>query len=51
MSTPQHLTVFLHVLAALIWLGGMLALALLAPVLRTWETTASGNASSTGSPF
>ena len=34
MSTAYHLTVFLHVLAALVWLGGMLALALLAPVLR-----------------
>lgn len=34
MSTAYHLTVFVHVLAALVWLGGMIALALLAPVLR-----------------
>ena len=34
MSTAYHVTVFLHVLAALVWLGGMIALALLAPVLR-----------------
>jgi uncharacterized membrane protein len=34
MSTSYHVTVFLHVLAALIWLGGLLALALLAPVIR-----------------
>ena len=34
MSTSHHITVFLHVLAALVWLGGMIALALLAPILR-----------------
>jgi putative copper resistance protein D len=34
MSIAYHSTVFLHVLAALVWLGGMLALALLAPILR-----------------
>lgn len=34
MAPSYHIVVFLHVLAALIWLGGMLALALLAPVLR-----------------
>lgn len=34
MSTTHHLTVLLHVLAALVWLGGMIAFALLAPVLR-----------------
>ena len=34
MPMLYHATVFVHVLAALVWLGGMLALALLAPVLR-----------------
>ncbi len=30
-----YLTVTIHVLAALVWLGGMFALALVAPILRT----------------
>lgn len=30
-----HVTVTVHLLAAMIWLGGMMALALLAPVLRS----------------
>jgi uncharacterized membrane protein len=34
MSTLHHLTILVHVLAALVWLGGMTAFALLAPVLR-----------------
>lgn len=37
MSETYVLTVGLHVLAALVWLGGMLFLALAAPVLRTVE--------------
>ncbi len=35
MSLSSHLVVFLHVLAAVVWLGGMLVFALMAPVLRT----------------
>lgn len=34
MRTLYHATVFLHVLAAVVWLGGMFGLAVLAPVLR-----------------
>lgn len=34
MSTAYHATVFLHVLSAIVWLGGMIAFALLAPILR-----------------
>jgi uncharacterized membrane protein len=34
MSPAYHATVFLHVLAAVVWLGGMIAFALLAPILR-----------------
>lgn len=35
MNLHYHAMVFTHVLSALVWLGGMIALALLAPVLRT----------------
>lgn len=34
MGLTYHITVTAHVLAAIIWLGGMIAFALLAPVLR-----------------
>lgn len=34
MRTVYHVVVFLHVLAAVVWLGGMLGLAVLAPELR-----------------
>lgn len=34
MSNIYYLTVTVHVLAALVWLGGMIAIALLAPILR-----------------
>lgn len=34
MNLHYHTIVFLHVLAALVWLGGMIAFAILAPVLR-----------------
>ena len=34
MSPAYHVTVFLHVLAAVVWLGGMIAFALLAPAFR-----------------
>ncbi len=34
MRTLYHVTVFLHVFAAVVWLGGMFGLALMAPVLR-----------------
>lgn len=35
MTTSHHLTVLVHVTAALLWLGGMATFALLAPLLRT----------------
>lgn len=34
MSFAYHVSVFVHVLSAVVWLGGMIALALLAPILR-----------------
>lgn len=34
MSLAYHAAVFVHVVAAVVWLGGMMALALLAPILR-----------------
>lgn len=34
MRTLYHVTVFVHVLSAVVWLGGMFGLAVLAPVLR-----------------
>lgn len=34
MSVAYHLTVFAHVLSAVVWLGGLIAFALLAPELR-----------------
>lgn len=39
MSTIYHLNVFIHVLAAMVWLGGMLFIAVVgAPVLREIES-------------
>jgi putative copper resistance protein D len=35
MSLLHHVTVLVHMVAALLWLGGMATFALLAPVLRT----------------
>ena len=40
MSTAHHLTVTVHVLAAMVWLGGMMAFAILAPALRSVEDEA-----------
>jgi uncharacterized membrane protein len=37
MSPIYYLTVTLHLLAAFVWLGGMIAFALLAPALRSLE--------------
>jgi len=37
MSTAHSLTVTLHVLSAMVWLGGMIAFALIAPALRAVE--------------
>ena len=34
MRTLYHVTVFIHVFSAVVWLGGMFGLAILAPVLR-----------------
>jgi putative copper export protein len=34
MTLSYHAAVFVHVLSAVVWLGGMIALALLAPILR-----------------
>jgi len=34
MAFAYHVTIFVHVLAAVVWLGGMIALALFAPILR-----------------
>lgn len=34
MSLGYHASIFVHVLSAVVWLGGMIALALLAPILR-----------------
>ena len=34
MSPLHHFTVLVHVLSAVVWLGGMIAFALLAPVMR-----------------
>lgn len=34
MSLVYHTAVFVHVLSAVVWLGGMIALAVLAPILR-----------------
>lgn len=40
-TTLYHLLVFVHLMAALVWLGGMFFFALVgAPVLRTLESTA-----------
>lgn len=40
MSTLYHATVFIHVLSAFVWLGGMFGLAIIAPVLRKTEDPA-----------
>ncbi|MCH7530303.1 MAG: CopD family protein [Gemmatimonadetes bacterium] len=40
MTTAYFLTVTLHVLATLVWLGGMLFFALIAPILRDIEDDA-----------
>lgn len=37
MSTAHSLTVTVHVLSAMVWLGGMIAFALIAPALRAVE--------------
>lgn len=34
MSLGYHVSIFIHVLSAVVWLGGMIAFALLAPILR-----------------
>lgn len=34
MSLGYHVTIFVHILFAVVWLGGMIAFALLAPILR-----------------
>lgn len=34
MRTLYHVTVFIHVFSAVVWLGGMFGLALVAPILR-----------------
>jgi len=34
-TTSHHVTVLVHIVAGIVWLGGMTAFALLAPVLRT----------------
>lgn len=34
MTFSYHAAIFVHVLSAVVWLGGMIALALLAPILR-----------------
>jgi putative copper export protein len=50
MSTPYYINVTIHVLAAMLWLGGMFFLgAVGAPVLRTIEPRRCGSASSSSS--
>jgi uncharacterized membrane protein len=41
MPTLYHATVFVHVLSAVVWLGGMFGLAVLAPILRKTDDPAA----------
>lgn len=40
MPLAYHVTVFLHVTAAIVWLGGMLAFVVIAPIVRDVESDA-----------